>query len=62
MLAKLKVFEIAWLIIFGVCVVTFFYITIQQGIDFAYEWLFLMIISAFFYFRRRKIRKDFSQS
>jgi hypothetical protein len=61
MLAKLKIFEVVWLMLFGLSTCTFLYIFIQKDFTNAANWLLLMVVSAFFYFRRRKIRKELNQ-
>jgi hypothetical protein len=61
MLAKLKIFEVVWLMLFGISTCTFLYIFYQKDINNAANWLLLMAVSAFFYFRRRKIRKELNQ-
>lgn len=62
MLAKFKIFEIIWLLLFGLSTVTFFYIFLQKDFNEASTWLMLMLVSVFFYFRRRKIRKELQES
>jgi hypothetical protein len=61
MLAKLKIFEVVWLLLFGLSTCTFLYIFLQKDFSNAANWLLLMAVSAFFYFRRRKIRKELNE-
>jgi hypothetical protein len=61
MLAKLKIFEVIWLLLFGLSTGTFVYLFFQNDTSNALNWLLLMAVSAFFYFRRRKIRKELNE-
>jgi hypothetical protein len=61
MLAKLKIFEVIWLLLFGLSTGTFIYLFFQNDTSNALNWLLLMAVSGFFYFRRRKIRKELNE-